>query len=165
MRDVAAGRVPAVKAVPFKPPQLLTAPLNTGALMPLLGLGTWKSKPGQVREAVLYAVTQAGYRHIDCAAIYEARAQQLSCGKHAHADLPFALAQNEGEVGSALTEAFAKWDIKREEVRAGLFRNARHPTPLKLRRIVNRSSSRPSSGTRTTQRRAWSPLCASASSC
>ena len=58
-----------------------------------------ESKPGEVQAAVLYAITRAGYRHIDCAAIYE----------------------NEGEVGAALTEAFTKWDIKREEVRRTLW--------------------------------------------
>ena len=43
--------------------------LNSGHEMPRLGLGTWLSKPGEVRAAVDFALRQ-GYRHVDCASIY-----------------------------------------------------------------------------------------------
>lgn len=81
-------RLQAAPAIP------LTATLASGASIPLIGLGTWKSKPGQVRDAIVHAVTKAGYRHIDAAAIYE----------------------NEGEVGAALSEVFSKWDVQRSDV-------------------------------------------------
>ncbi len=44
--------------------------LNTGARIPAVGFGTWQAKPGEVEKAV-EIVLKAGYRHIDCAAIYK----------------------------------------------------------------------------------------------
>jgi alcohol dehydrogenase (NADP+) len=70
-----------------------TQRLRDGTEMPALGLGTWKSEPEEVYRAVRAAL-EVGYRHIDCAAIY----------------------QNEEEVGRALRDAFAAGDAKREEV-------------------------------------------------
>eukprot|EP01120_Amphizonella_sp_Union-15-10_P005286 TRINITY_DN1602_c0_g1_i2.p1 TRINITY_DN1602_c0_g1~~TRINITY_DN1602_c0_g1_i2.p1 ORF type:complete len:357 (-),score=66.14 TRINITY_DN1602_c0_g1_i2:91-1161(-) len=67
--------------------------LKTGQLMPLLGLGTWKSKPGEVAAAVKTAL-ELGYRNIDCAYVYG----------------------NEKEIGAALKEVFDSGKVKREEV-------------------------------------------------
>jgi len=65
------------------------AKLNTGASIPLLGLGTWQSKPDVVKNAVKVALS-AGYRHIDAAWIYG----------------------NEKEVGEAIRES----NIPREQL-------------------------------------------------
>ena len=48
---------------------LSSVQLNSGSLMPLLGLGTWRSPPGQVTRAVQHALN-SGYRHLDCASAY-----------------------------------------------------------------------------------------------
>ncbi|KAH8110038.1 Aldo/keto reductase [Phellopilus nigrolimitatus] len=44
--------------------------LNSGAEIPAIGLGTWKSTPEEVVEAVRYALVE-GYRHIDGAWGYQ----------------------------------------------------------------------------------------------
>ena len=47
-----------------------TTTLNNGVEMPMLGLGTWQIRDGQpVRRAIEWAL-EAGYRHIDTAAMY-----------------------------------------------------------------------------------------------
>lgn len=44
-------------------------PLTSGAEIPVLGFGVWKARPGETKQAVLWAL-EAGYRHIDTAAMY-----------------------------------------------------------------------------------------------
>lgn len=47
----------------------LAIKLNNGALMPQLGFGTFLAAQGEAGESVRCAL-EAGYRHIDCAAVY-----------------------------------------------------------------------------------------------
>jgi glycerol 2-dehydrogenase (NADP+) len=44
--------------------------LNNGTSIPAVGLGTWQSKPHECASAVEFALTEASYRHIDCAWAY-----------------------------------------------------------------------------------------------
>lgn len=46
--------------------EMATFTLNTGATIPKIGLGTWKSQKGEVKGAVLEAL-KSGYKLIDCA--------------------------------------------------------------------------------------------------
>lgn len=66
---------------------------QNGDVFPALGLGTWLSKKNEVYDAVLEAI-RLGYRHIDCAYIY----------------------QNEPEIGKALKFAMDSGMVTREEL-------------------------------------------------
>lgn len=70
-----------------------TVSFDNGDEMPVLGLGTWKSAPGDVYDAVTFAL-ETGYRHIDCAPIYG----------------------NEPEVGQALSDTVSEGVVDRDDV-------------------------------------------------
>uniref|UniRef100_A0A8C8CQ79 aldose reductase n=1 Tax=Oncorhynchus tshawytscha TaxID=74940 RepID=A0A8C8CQ79_ONCTS len=70
-----------------------TVTLNTGASMPIVGLGTWRADAGKVAEAVKAAIS-AGYRQIDGAYYY----------------------QNEDEVGDGIHTMIGQGVVKREEL-------------------------------------------------
>lgn len=61
--------------------------------MPVIGIGTWKSDPEKLYNAIVEAV-RCGYRHIDCAYIY----------------------QNEEIVGEALENLIRSGEVRREEL-------------------------------------------------
>jgi alcohol dehydrogenase (NADP+) len=70
-----------------------TLGFSNGDQMPIVGLGTWKSAPGEVYGAVCEAL-RIGYRHIDCAMIYG----------------------NELEIGRAIRDAIAAGQVKRKDL-------------------------------------------------
>uniref|UniRef100_A0A914WIJ7 NADP-dependent oxidoreductase domain-containing protein n=1 Tax=Plectus sambesii TaxID=2011161 RepID=A0A914WIJ7_9BILA len=70
-----------------------TVTLKSGEKIPVIGLGTWLSKPGEVAQALKIALKN-GYRHIDCAHAY----------------------MNQDEIGQVLEEVIAQGTVKREEL-------------------------------------------------
>ncbi|CAE6463303.1 unnamed protein product [Rhizoctonia solani] len=74
--------------------------------IPILGLGTWLAKPGEVEQAV-YDALKAGYTHIDAAAIY----------------------QNENEVGNGIKKYLTETGKSRDElwITSKLWNNSHRP--------------------------------------
>lgn len=71
-----------------------TYTLNNGVKIPVIGFGTWQTPEGEeAYNSVMWAL-EAGYRHIDTAAVYG----------------------NEVSVGKAIHDGMKKFNIKREEL-------------------------------------------------
>ncbi|KAK7909559.1 hypothetical protein WMY93_014243 [Mugilogobius chulae] len=68
--------------------------LNTGARMPLLGLGTYKLQGAENVSRAVDVALEAGYRSFDSASVY----------------------RNEAELGRALKELLPKYGLSREDV-------------------------------------------------
>jgi hypothetical protein len=79
---------------------------TNGDSMPLIGLGTWKSEPGEVYAAVREAI-RIGYRHIDCAALYG----------------------NEAEIGHALRDATRDGEVTRQDLWTRILRRTTSSSP------------------------------------
>ena len=71
------------------PKNVPTVKLNNGALIPIVGLGTFRSKAdGTLHKAIKTAI-DSGYRHFDCALVYE----------------------NQEEIGKALNDAIKEGKV------------------------------------------------------
>jgi diketogulonate reductase-like aldo/keto reductase len=68
--------------------------VNSGVLIPRLGLGVYQSGRGRATENAVTWALEAGYRHVDTAAMYD----------------------NEAEVGAPLKRAFASGLVARKDV-------------------------------------------------
>ena len=77
--------------------------LNNEIEIPMIGLGTWLSRPNEVYNIVKEAI-KLGYRHIDCATVYG----------------------NEDEIGRALKEVFSEGIVTRELFITSKLWNNRH---------------------------------------
>lgn len=82
--------------------------LPSGDTLDAIGLGTWKSAPGEAYSAVKTAL-EAGYRHIDCAHIYG----------------------NETEIGNAFAESFGNIDRASCWITSKLWNNAHRPEDVR----------------------------------
>ena len=72
-----------------------TFTLNNGSVVPSTGFGTWKLEDAERHPEVIYrAMTESGYRFLDCATRYA----------------------NEELVGQAVTRAIAEGALKREDL-------------------------------------------------
>lgn len=67
--------------------------LDTSTLMPIIGLGTWRSEAGELYQAIRWAL-KLGYTHFDCADIYN----------------------NQSEIGQAFHDAFNEDNLQREDL-------------------------------------------------
>jgi len=83
-----------------------TLKFDNGDQMPILGLGTWNSGPGEVYTAIKEAI-RLGYRHIDCSPLYG----------------------NEAEIGQALNESFKEGLVARDQmwITSKLWNNSHAP--------------------------------------
>jgi alcohol dehydrogenase (NADP+) len=70
-----------------------TIRLNTGDIIPAVGLGTWTSTEAEM-DAAINAAIDVGYRHIDCSPIYE----------------------NEAAIGNVFKKVFTQGKLKRDEL-------------------------------------------------
>lgn len=79
---------------------------NNGQKIPAFGLGTWRSDPGLVEQAV-YDAIKLGYRHIDAAYVYE----------------------NQDEVGRGIKKAITEGIVQRADlfITTKLWNTSHHP--------------------------------------